>query len=257
MKKSLIVVAFASTALVASAAQAQAVGQVGVNFQHSAVNDAGPLDTGVNSWQLQGASRYDFGQAGVSFDGQLTDLDAKITDRVDGAVTGHLNTRLNADTLVGGFAGVDLLEQGEKVWGVGLEGQTKVTGQDTLYGQVGYGQDSKIDGSDIWAGRVELRHFFTDNVKLQGAVGYTKFDTDVFKAEAWTFGAEGEYRFSGTPWSIRGGYDFSRIHKLDTDVHTVRVGASYSFGAPTLKARDDAGADMGALRTLFGSVVGF
>jgi opacity protein-like surface antigen len=257
MKKSLIAAAAVSTALVASAAQAQAVGQVGVNFQHSVVNDSGPANVGLNSYQLEGASRYDLGQVGVSFDSQLTDLDAKVTDTVDFAVTGHLNTRLGADTVVGGFAGVDLMEQGQKIWGLGLEGQTKLTAQDNLYGQVGYGEDKDLADAKLWAARLELRHFFTDNFKLQGAVGYTNADTDIGHANAWTVGAEAEYRFASSPWSVRAGYDFSRADKLDTDVHAFRVGARYSFGAPSLKARDDAGADMGTLRNLFRSAIGF
>jgi opacity protein-like surface antigen len=255
MKKSLIAAAFVSTALVASAAQAQAVGEVGANFQHSVLNAGGPANPSADSYQLEGASRYDLGQVGVSFDAQLTDLDAKVTDRVDFAFTGHLNTRIGGDTLVGGFAGADLMEQGQKVWGVGLEGQTKLTAQDNLYGQAGYGQDKDLGDAKLWAGRLELRHFFTDNFKLQGEARYAHADTDFGHADAWTVGAEGEYRFAGTPWSIRGGYDFSRSDKLATDVHAFRVGARYSFGAATLKARDDAGADMGTLRDLFGSVI--
>lgn len=257
MKKSLIAAAFVSTALVASAAQAQAVGQVGVNYQGDVLNDSAPGNVRVNNWQVQGASRYDLGQAGVSFDGQLTDSDISSTDTVDFAFTGHLNTRVGGDTLVGGFAGADLMERGSKIWGLGLEGQTKVTAQDTLYGQVGYGKFKDFADADLWAARVELRHFFTDNVKLQGELGYTHANTDVGNGDAWTVGVEGEYRFAGTPWSVSGGYDFSRADKLDLDTHAFRVGAHYSFGAATLKARDDAGADMGSLRNLFRGALGF
>jgi hypothetical protein len=257
MKISLIAAAL-SAGLVASAAQAQAVGEVGVNYQRSILNDSAPGNVRFNSWQVEGASRYDFGNnVGASFDAQLTDLDAVVSDTVDFSFTGHLNARVGNDALVGGFAGVDLGEGGSKIWGLGLEGQVGLGSSDTLYGQVGYGKFDDLGDANLWAGRIELRHFFTDNVKLQGSVGYEKADTDFGDADLWNVGVEGEYRFAGTSWSVRAGYDFGRSSDLDTDAHTFRLGARYSFGAPSLKARNDSGADMGTLRGLLRSPVGF
>jgi hypothetical protein len=257
MKKSLIASVVISAALVGTAAQAQAVGEVGLNYQRSILNDSAPGNARLNSWQVEGASRYDFGNFGASFDAQLTDLDAVVADTVDFSFTGHLNAHVGGDALVGGFAGVDLGEGGSKIWGVGLEGQVGLGASDTLYGQAGYGKFDDLGDAKLWAARLELRHFFTDNVKLQGSVGYEKADTDFGDADAWNVGVEGEYRFAGTPWSVRAGYDFGRSQDLDTDAHTFRIGARYSFGAPSLKARNDAGADMGTLRDLFRSPVGF
>lgn len=256
MKISLIASVALSTVLMASAAHAQVVGDVGVDYQRSVAHTADLGDVKLDNWQVEGAARYDFGQFGASLDGQITDMSVdggRVDDNVSYAFTGHLNTHVGG-AIVGGFAGVDA-NNGFTLWGVGLEGQAKATANDTVYGQVGYGSSHDLGNPDLWAARAEWRHFFTDNVKLQGSAGYVNADTDFGHLNTWSLGLEGEYRFAGSPWSVRAGYDFSRTDKLDTNDNAFRIGARYTFGAGSLKARDDAGADMGALRELFSSPV--
>jgi hypothetical protein len=258
MKKSLIVVlAAASTALVATAAQAQTAGYAGANYAHGDLNPAGPGDQKTDSAQVEGSGAWTVNGVGLAVDGQITDVGgAGLQNQVDYALTAHVNTKVLGDNLVGAFAGAysttDLT-----FWGVGLEGQTKLGADNVLYGQVGYGSSDDLGNPDVWAGRAELRHFYTDNFKVQGSVGYLHAKTDIVTFDAWNLGVDGEYQFAGTPWSVLAGYEYARSDKLDATDNTVRVGARYTFGGASLKARDEAGADLGSVRRLFAGAFGF
>jgi hypothetical protein len=258
MKKSLIVVVTAaSAALLATAATAQTAGYVGANYEHSDFNPAGPGDQKTDSAQLQGSGAWNVSGVGVAVDGQITDVGgAGLSNQVDYALTAHVNTKVLGDNLVGGFAGA-VSTTNLTFWGVGLEGQTKLGAQNVVYGQVGYGSSNDLGNPDVWSGRAELRHFYTDNAKVQASVGYLHAKTDIVTFDAWNAGLEGEYQFAGTPWSVLAGYDYSRSDKLDASNNTFRLGARYTFGGASLKARDEAGADLGSVRQLFAGAFGF
>lgn len=247
MKTSLFVTAAAVIALAASAAQAQAVGHVGVSAATTTVDVPGE-NPDYQTYQAEGAVAFDLGAAGVLVDGSVSGFDGDIDD-VAYTATAHVNGKFG-NALLGGFGGFDASD-GLTIWGLGLEGQAAVTDKVTLYAQGGWGDIDDLAGADLWALRGELRYFATENLKLQAQAGYLKIDTSLGDVDGWNLGGEVEYQFASTPWSVLAGYDYADSDDLGAKSHTFKIGARYTFGAPSLKARDAAGADLGSVRKLF------
>src|SRR5207253_1727845 len=131
-------------------------------YTRSNVDPAGPGDVQLDQYQVEGAGAWTVQGLGVSVDGQITDVGGDVTDKVDYAATVHVNTKVLGGALVGGFAGLDSTDD-VTVWGVGVEGQTKLGADNTLYGQLGYATSSQLGNPDLWAARAELRHFYGEN----------------------------------------------------------------------------------------------
>lgn len=250
---------FAAAAVVLFASQAQAAdivsaGHVGANFGISNLDIPGPnLD--VENYQLEGAAKFDVGSMSALLDTAVTATGGDdVEDNVDYSVTAHLTGKLG-NSLVGGFGGVNTTTD-LTVWSLGVEGQTALTDAVTLYGQAGWGDSEQLDAT-LWAVRGELRYFPNENLKLQGSAGWAKADTDFGDVDAWTVGAEAEYQFAGTPWSVLAGYDYGDSNDADIKSHTFKIGGRYTFGGQTLKARDASGADLGSVRKLFTGIGGF
>lgn len=249
MKKNLFaaaaVVAFLGSAV---AANAQTIGHVGANYARQEVDVSGLGDANQDVWQAEGAVRFDAGSLGAAINGAVTDYEHG--DTVFGA-TGHLNTKVG-EGLVGGFAGVDTSDD-LTVWGLGVEGQTNLTAKTTLFGQAGYGNSDDLGDADLWAVRGELRHYVTDNIKLQGSLGYVAVDSDLGDDDLWNAGVEAEYQFTGSPVSVLAGYDHFDGKGVDGDIF--RVGVRYTFGG-SIRERDQSGAAMGTVSKLFGAGLG-
>lgn len=247
MKKNLFVAAAAVAFLgSAVAANAQTIGHVGANYSRVEADTAvGDVEGDV--LQAEGAVRFDAGTLGASINGAVTDYEGG--DTVFGA-TGHLNTNI-ANGLVGGFAGVETSDD-ITIWGVGVDGQFNLAPNTTVYGQAGYGNSDDLGDADLWAVRGELRHYVSDNFKLQGSAGFLTADTDFGDADGWNLGAEAEYQFAGTPFSVLVGYDHFDSNDLGLDSDTFRIGGRYTFGG-SIKDRDQSGAALGSVGKLFGA----
>lgn len=241
MKKNLFaaaaVVAFLGSAV---AANAQTIGHVGANYANTEVDLGAGFEAETDVWQAEGAVRFDAGALGAAINGSVTDYEGGETTF---GVTGHLNTQAGA-ALVGGFAGLETSDD-VTFWGLGVEGQTNLAPNTTLYGQAGYGTDD-VTESDLWAVRGELRHYFTDRVKLQGSLGYV----DAEGGDAWNAGVEAEYQIANSPVSVLAGYD--RFDADGVEADTFRVGVRYTFGG-SIRERDQSGAALGSVAKLFGA----
>ena len=248
MKKNLFAAA-AAVALFGSAvaAQAQTVGHVGANYSRTDL-DTPVGDIDADTYQLEGAVRFDAGALGAQLDGSITNYDG---DDTSFGATGHLNTNVGGG-LIGGFAGVEASDD-VTVWGLGVEGQANLGAQTSLYGQAGYGNVDDLFDADIWAVRGEVRHFFADNFRLTGSLGYSNIDVTAAPSfDTWNAGLEAEYQFADTPFSVVAGYDHFDADDIDTNADTVRIGFRYTFGG-TLKDRDQSGASLGSASKLFGA----
>ncbi|RAK58106.1 outer membrane protein [Phenylobacterium deserti] len=235
----------------ATAAGAQTIGHVGANYGRSNVEIDGLGDADADAGQLEGAIRFDAGSLGALIEGAATFSDSDGDDETTLSATGHLNTTISGG-LIGGFVGVDHSDDVDVVGG-GVEGQFALGASTTLYGQLGYANadDLNVDG---WAVRAELRHFYTDNFVVKGSLGALTLDSDFGDADGWTAGVGAEYQFAGTPWSVTGAYEHLNSDDLGLDANTFRIGLRYTFGG-TLKARNDAGADLGSVSNLFGGAL--
>lgn len=246
MKKNLFVAAAAVAFLgSAVAANAQTVGHIGANYGRTDLDVAG-LNADVDTWQVEGAVRFDAGKLGAQIDGAITNYDG---DDTSFATTGHVNTKVG-NGLIGAFAGVETSDD-ITVWGLGVEGQANLSAATSLYGQAGYGNVDELFDADIWAVRGEVRHFVTDNLRLTGSVGYATIDT-VANIDTWNAGVEAEYQFADTPFSVVAGYDHFDSDDARSNADTFRVGFRYTFGG-TLKDRDQSGASLGSASKLFGA----
>lgn len=137
------------------------------------------------------------------------------------------------------------------LWTVGGVAQ-KYMGDVTLSGAVNYGSVDDVD-ADIWTVGGEVRYFFNDNFRVNGGLAWATADVGGTDVDGWSAGVGGEYQFAGTPWSITGGYTHAKLDDADLDSDTFAIGVRYSFGGD-LKARDRAGADLGAGTSPFASV---
>lgn len=240
-------------ALTAGAAQAQTVGHAGVNYSRAEI-DAGRLgDTDANVIQGEGAVAFDVGSLRAAVDGSVTNFDTDGGDATLWSATGHLNKAFDGG-LAGGFVGVSKSDD-VTLWAVGVEGQYNIAPKTTLYGQVGYGQAEDLNDVDFWAGRAELRYFVADNFKIAGNVGFTKADARGGDLDMWNVGAEAEYQFANTPWSVVGAYEHGELDDADLKADTFKIGLRYTFGG-TLRDRDQAGASLGSASNLFGGNIG-
>ncbi|MBJ7412200.1 MAG: porin [Phenylobacterium sp.] len=247
MNKNLFAAA-AAVALLGSAvaANAQTVGHVGANYSRTDLDVAG-FDADADVYQLEGAVRFDAGSLGAQVDGAITNYDG---DETSFGVTGHLNTKVGSG-LVGGFAGVETSDD-ITFWGLGLDAQANLGPATSLYGQAGYGTSDDLGDADFWAVRGEIRHFVSDNLRLQGSLGYTRIDVSGGDADGWNAGVEAEYQFAETPFSVVAGYDHFDSNDLSSNADTFRIGVRYTFGG-TLKDRDQSGASLGSVGRLFGA----
>lgn len=254
MKTQLIATAAAAAFFaLTGAAQAQTVGHVGANYSRVEI-DAGALgDTDADVIQGEGAVAFDAGPLRAQIDGSVTNFDTDGGDATTWSTTGHLNKTFEGG-LAGGFVGVSKSDD-VTLWAVGAEAQFNVTPKTTLYGQVGYGQSDDLDDVDFWAGRAELRYFVTDNFKIAGNAGFTKADATGGDLDMWNVGADAEYQFAGTPWSVIGAYEHGELDDADLKSDTFKVGLRYTFGG-TLRDRDQAGASLGSAANLFGGSLG-
>jgi hypothetical protein len=229
------------------AAQAQTVGHVGANYARVDTDVAG-LDFDDDVFEAEGSVAFETGSLGLAFDGSVAD-----SDDSDAVWTGtaHVNGKFGAARL-GGFAGLQSTD-GDTLWAIGAEGQTDLAPSTVLYGQAGYGEIDDLN-VDMWAVRGELRQYFGDNVKLAGSLGYVKADFGPVNVDGWNLGAEGEYQFKDTPFSVFAGWTHAESNDLAANSDKLQVGVRFTFGGPSLRARDAAGASLGGVNKLFTGV---
>jgi hypothetical protein len=119
----------------------------------------------------------------------------------------------------------------------------------TIYGQAGFGRtDFEGLDSDHYLGRLGVRYFVTDNVRLDVEGALDRFENDNADADRWRVSAIGNYRPDGTPVSFYAGYLFEHA-KLDiagfeneSDVsNNFLVGMRYHFGSSSLKDEEGNG----------------
>jgi hypothetical protein len=216
-----------------SVAAAQATGYVGGVYSNS---DFGGGDD-AESWGAEGAVAF-AGSGSIVFE-----VDASIGTTDDGAddetgygLVGHVYAR-NSDHLFGGFVGIAGGDDSE-TWLAGLEAN-KYFDSWTLAGAVFYGNndDASTDGYGV---NVEGRVFLTENLRLNGNVGWVSVEDDVDEDDAMLYGVGGEYQFASFPISVGAGW--STVDFDGGDVDTWTVGVRYNFGGQTLRDRDRNGA---------------
>ncbi len=167
----------------------------------------------------------------------------------------HANYSLG-DASIGAFGGVHVHNNYYDDYGteydgiIGVEGQVSVTDNLVLDGQVGYTKNfAGYDVNDypVSAGFAQARAKFfpLDNLELSAYVGLIKggMNYSGYDFSALTYGAEVEYQFEDTPFSVFAAYEgFKEDTNWDMSANTVKIGARFSFDGESLKDQAKTGA---------------
>lgn len=264
MKKivlSLLSVAFVSPAFAAdrigamdyAAPQAEPVsGSIGASVGGLVASFDGDSET-ATVYNVNGKLNYRFtpdwnAQFDARYNGTTADGD---TFSVFGGGV-HVFKRDPSAYAVGGFAAYDYLtfsggDDGISSYRFGPEFQI-YNGNITYYGQAYWGQYLG-DGPgtlDTWGVRGEARYFYTENLRLEGDLGFSQLYEGGDSLDFITAGLEAEKRFDNSPFSVWGRYQLDHISSGGDGVnlHTFLVGFRASFGTGTLLDEDRNGATM-------------
>lgn len=242
--------AIAAAAISAPAFAQDAIGSVGIGAAHTEVDVAG-FEADGETYTIDGSVAVKATEnwtltVGANIGESEGDL--ATDDTAFGLKAGA--TFAGSDWRVGPTVSFDTAGD-STIWTVGGVAQ-KYIGNVTLAGAVDFGQIDDVD-ADIWSVGGEVRYFVNDNFRIQGGLTWATVDAGGIDADGWSAGVGGEYQFAGTPWSITGGYTHATVDDADLDSDTFALGVRYSFGGD-LKARDRAGADLGAGSSPFASI---
>lgn len=247
MKTILLASAAAATLFAAPAFAQDAIGSVGIAYNHSKTEVAG-VDADLDGATIDGTvATPAFGDWTVTLNaaGAYSDSDfGGEQSTLSGAV--HL-TKAVEDMRFGGFVGAEEISGGDTLMTFGAEGQ-KYFQQATLTGVVSYGT---VEDADLWTVGGEAAYYATPALRLAARASYSDLDYAGFSTDGWSAGVGAEYAFAATPYSVYAGYDRAELEDADLTVDSFEVGVRYNFGGD-LQSRDRAGANLG--RTL-GSAV--
>ncbi len=205
----------------------------------------------ADSWNAQGGLNLDaIGRDGDSLYG--------------GGGALHLFWRDPASFALGGFAeikGYGFSGEGPDDdtwdWKLGPEAQLYLD-RVTLYGQAYYGR-FEVDFAPVTIEQMGVRgvarYFATDNLRFDAEAGFHRIRIDEADQEADTvsLALQAMYRFTDTPVSVFGRYQFDSADfgGTDVDFHKAVVGLRFSFGSDTLIDEDRNGATMDTWRPNF------
>jgi hypothetical protein len=229
---------------VASAAS----GYVGVIYNNTDVDNGGS----DNAWGAEGSVVFS-GSSQISFELDGSIVDGDNIDTVSSAAA-HLFTR-NDSWLFGGFVGLSHADDSD-TWSAGLEAN-KYFEQWTLAGALIYANNDDAD-ANLWGVNAQARLFPTDNLRLQGNVGWARVDFGGPGGDddAWTAGVGAEYQFEAMPVSIGANYNHVEFNDADVSANVWTVSLRYNFGGGSLRDRDRNGASQADLVN-FGSLFAF
>jgi hypothetical protein len=236
-------------ALMTSPAMAQ-TGYVGGSYVNTSV-DTGVGNVDDDGWAVDGSVALDTGSSlGVTLNGGFADSDAS-----DGvySIAGHLYGK-GADSLFGGFAAVGG-NNDDTAWSVGAEGQLNMMNV-SLAAALGYANNDDAD-TDAWGVDGRITVFPSENLALRGAVGWQNVDFGVGDDSAWSAGVGLEWQMDSAPVSFLADYTHSSFDDANVDIDAFRIGVRWNFGGPTLKARNDSGADFATLSSAAGVLTSF
>lgn len=249
MKTQLFAAAAVLALAVSAPAFAQNIGSVGAAVNYTDLKTDG-FDADGTSVKVDGNVAIPTGAWTVTLNGNVSVNDNDLSDETVASTAAHLTTKIGDTVRVGGFAALSR-PSNDTLWAVGAEA-SKYFDKVTLNGLVAYGQSNDLD-ADLYAVRGEARYFVSDDFRLDAGAGYSKLDGDASnEADIWDINVGGEYKFATTGWSTFGKYTHTESDDLaDLKSDAVKVGFRYTFGG-SLKARDNAGADLIDADTLFG-----
>lgn len=245
MKLRQLATAFAvAAALAAPAFAADSSGSVGVSASNADDSYTG-LDAESRAYTLDGSIALKASDSWtVTLGGSVSRLEGDLYDYAPSDTGYALSAAVTYggdDWRFGPFAATqDMAYDG--IWTVGGVAETYL-GDLTLGGAVAHNANDLLD-IKAWSVSGEARYFLRDNLFVRGGGSWMTIDAPVLGGEgldAWTLGVGAEYQFTGTRWSVFGGYDHGELEDAQRD--SVKLGVRVNFGGD-LKARVRSGADL-------------
>jgi len=232
MKKYLLGAAavFAVAAPMAAHADTNAV--VGLDFTSSDYGDSFDSD----AYGLNGAFSNDMDNGWTfQMDGATERLDIEGCCYGTGYGAAHLGMR-NESHAIAGFVGFENFT-GFSGLGYGVEGQMYF-GNFNVGASIGHTDFDDVDIEDTHY-QLDGAYFFTPDLAVNALVSSTELDFGSGDTDYMSYGVGGEYRFSGSPFSIKANYRQSDTDGGDVDIWS--IGFNYDFGAGSLQERSRSG----------------
>jgi len=224
-------------------------GYVGVDYSKARLNPGTPSPR-VETWTAEGAVATEFRGFGVQADIKAAKFNGTGTAGDDWITSPTLHVyKRNPYGALGAFAGFSNGDGGN-LYGAGIEGQANMTGA-TLYGTLGFGRINDTVDSDLFAARVEGRYFLTENLRLDGSVGYVRQTAGAARSEAMVYGIGAEYQFGAFPAAVHVGYRHAAAEGSNIESDTMRVGVRWAFNGDTLAQRDRYGPSFSNISDIF------
>lgn len=232
----------AGASMIAAPAMAQATGYVGASYGQFKGEVSG-ADANSNVAAIEGVVSFPV-STGMVIQGGLNyanvDGDFLETSVLEGSA--HLGWK-QADWAIGGYVGLSQNDDADfdTFWYGGEV--VKYFNQFSLSGAVAAGSIDDAD-ADLLSLGGEGRYFVSDNIRLDGRLGWASIDdgssSDI---DGFNFGIGGEWKPDNFPVSFTAAIDRQTIDLLGTDLDltTMQVGVRFDFGSGTLKARDRSG----------------
>ncbi len=198
---------------------------------------------------VDGLGDSDFYGAEAAFGGANFEVDLSLfdSDASDSAysIGGHLFGRDDSH-LFGGFVSLSDAD-GSTTWTAGVEGNMYLDNV-TLAGAVGYASNDRLDTDGLGI-RTQARLFPSENLRLQGNLGWTSLDIAGFNEDVITYGVGGELQLSAMPISLTFDWNTADADTTGISADTVTFGVRYNFGG-TLRDRDRTGPSQAGLTGL-------
>jgi hypothetical protein len=208
-------------------------------------------------WIFEGAGRanIDFGTFNLEIEtgGNSLIFDDGFSSSTIGAAA-HLWGRFNNAAL--GVFGAANFPTSTSIYTLGVEGEVYF-GAITLGADASYNWFDSFFDDEFWKVRGWADFYLTPDARIGGKLSYLSFND--FDVDAWSATIDGEYRFSGTPFSLwaEGNYQSADLEFGDQETWSGLIGFRVFMDAPgtTLQGHDRSVPwDGGLLDTNFSSL---
>ncbi|HEV7690363.1 MAG TPA: hypothetical protein VGO52_06055 [Hyphomonadaceae bacterium] len=231
----------AGVSMIAAPAMAQATGYVGASYGQFK-GEASGTDADSNVGAIEGVVSFPV-STGLVIQGGLNyaNVDGDLLEATVLEGSAHLGYKAS-DYAVGAYVGLSQNDATDlDTFWFGGE-YVKYFNQFTLSGAVAVGSIDDADADLVGVGG-EGRYFVSDNLRIDGRLGWSKLETSGSDADGLNFGIGGEWKPDNFPISFTAAIDRQSLDlgTSDIDLTTMQVGIRFDFGAPTLKARDRSG----------------
>jgi hypothetical protein len=249
----LVAASLAAMAFMAGSAMAETVTAGYINGSYANVSSDGP---DVDVWGVGGALSTPLGGGdwGSQFDLAYYNADDGFSSDDVFTGTAHVFNRTDARLLGVAIGAIDSDNANSTTWGAALEGDWYLDNS-TVGGRIVYLNNDDAS-TDFWGVDGHYRAFVTDNLRLEGNLGYGQLSDDFGDdVDIWAVSAEAEYRFDSNPISVYASIGYANLDANfggSEDATVASVGVRFNLGQDSGKDRDRRGPSLKSLDNILG-----